>query len=82
MEEIEGLEGIKEIVVFFSYENQERPRQLAEAMLAELKLPYLALGVDALTRGCELRLYYHKETLAAVRTYLARHQILHDITYL
>ncbi|WP_309718276.1 hypothetical protein [Armatimonas sp.] len=79
---MEEIEGLKEIVVFLSYENEERPRQLAEAMLTELKLPYLALGVDALTSGCELRLYYHKETLASVRAYLDRHQILHDITYL
>ncbi|MCX6367401.1 MAG: hypothetical protein NTX57_11910 [Armatimonadetes bacterium] len=79
---MEEIEGLKEIVVFFSYENQERPRQLAEAMLKALQLPYLALGVDALTSGCELRLYYHKETLASVRTYLDRHKILHDITYL
>jgi hypothetical protein len=73
---------LKEIVVFISYENAERPRQLAEAMLAELKLAYLALGVDALTGGCELRLYYHKETLRVVRQYLEQHQILHDISYL
>ena len=73
---------LKELVVFFSYDNQERPRRLAEAMLASLKLPHLALGVDALTSGCELRLYYHKETLQRVQQYLKQHQILHDITYL
>ena len=79
---MEETEGLKEIVVFFSYENAERPRQLAEAMLVELKLAHLALGVDALTGGCELRLYYHKETLQQVREYLAQHDILHDISYL
>ena len=79
---MDEIEGLKEIVVFFSYENAERPRQLAEAMLAELKIPHLALGVDALTSGCELRLYYHKETLQLVRGYLQRHQVLHDISYL
>lgn len=79
---MEESEGLKEIVVFFSYENEERPRQLAEKMLAELKLASLALGVDALTGGCELRLYYHKETLDQVRTYLVQQQVLHDISYL
>ena len=79
---MDDIEGIKEIVVFFSYENAKRPRELADAMLAELKIPYLAQGVDALTSGCELRLYYHKETLRLVRQYLDRHQIIHDITYL
>lgn len=79
---MDDIEGIKEIVVFFSYENAKRPRDLADAMLAELKIPYLARGVDALTSGCELRLYYHKETLQLVQQYLDRHQIIHDITYL
>jgi len=72
----------QEIVVFFSYDNRERPRKLAETMLAALKLSHLALGVDALTGGCELRLYYHTETLKQVRAYLNHHQILHDISYL
>lgn len=79
---MEETERFREIVVFFSYENEKRPQQLAEAMLAALKIPHLALGVDALTSGCELRLYYHKETLELVRQYLRRHQILHDISYL
>lgn len=72
----------KELVVFFSYDNAERPRPLAERLLADLRLPHLALGIDALTGGCELRLYYHPETLKEVRTYLTERQILHDISTL
>jgi hypothetical protein len=79
---MDDAQELKEIVVFFSYENEERPRQLAETMLMELKLAHLALGVDALTGGCELRLYYHQETLKRVQDYLARHRIVSDITYL
>lgn len=76
------MEEPREIVVFFSYDNVERPRRLAEALLGALRLPHLALGVDALTGGCELRLYYHKETLAQVRAYLESNRILHDISFL
>jgi hypothetical protein len=79
---MDDTQEIKELVVFFSYDNTERPRKLAEAMLAALGLPHLALGVDALTGGCELRLYYHKETLQRVLQYLRQHQILSDINYL
>lgn len=80
--EMQDTQEIKELVVFFSYENEERPRRLAEAMLSELKIPHLALGVDALTGGCELRLYYHKETLGLVQEYFCRNAIVHNITYL
>ena len=76
------MEDPQELVVFFSYDNAERPRQLAERLVADLKLPYLALGVDALTGGCELRLYYHPETLKDVKAYLEKRKILHDITTL
>ena len=70
----------KELVVFLSYDNAERPRLLAERLLTDLKLPYIALGVDALTSGCELRLYYHPETLKEVRAYLTELKIQHDIS--
>lgn len=70
----------KELVVFLSYDNAERPRLLAERLLSDLKLSCIALGVDALTSGCELRLYYHPETLNEVRAYLREHQIQHAIS--
>ncbi|MBB6048254.1 hypothetical protein [Armatimonas rosea] len=79
---MDQTQELREVVVFFSYDNPTRPRRLAEVMLAELKLPHLALGVDALTGGCELRLYYHKETLAQVQAYLHQRKIIHDISYL
>lgn len=79
---MDETQELREVVVFFSYDNPTRPKRLAELMLAELQLPHLALGVDALTGACELRLYYHKETLTRVQTYLNQREILYDISYL
>jgi hypothetical protein len=73
---------VNEIVVFVSYENDASPRALAGELLTELALSALAVGVDALTGGCEVRLHFHPETLQAVRQYLERRKIVHDIAFL
>lgn len=72
----------REILVFVSYENDEPAERLAYRLLAQLGLERVAVGIDALTGGAELRLHYHPKTLEDVCTYLESRRIRHDIELL
>ena len=71
-----------EIVVFVSYENARPADEIADDMLAVLRIGRAEVGHDLLTGGCEVRLFYDPLLLNEVREYLAIHGIIHEISLL
>lgn len=74
--------GPLEFTVYIGNENTERPLLIARRMVEELHIGRAEFGVDALTGGCEVRIYHDPETLGRVRAYLQEKGILHDISVL
>lgn len=71
------------MMVFVSYENPS-PEALAQQMMADLQIQpgAAAVGVDLLTGGCEVRLYYDPLLLAHIRAYCDERNIVHDVSFL
>jgi hypothetical protein len=72
----------REIVVFFPNENEQPPMTLARALMEALHVGRAEIGVDALTGGVEVRLYYDPAVLEAARAWLDNSGVVHDISFL
>jgi hypothetical protein len=59
----------REILVFLSYANPD-PVGMAERLIAELEIPYITVGVDALTGSAEIRLNYLEDTYNKIDAWL------------
>jgi seryl-tRNA synthetase len=70
-----------EILVFLSYANPD-PVALAEQLLQELELPYIAVGVDALTGSAEIRLNYLEDTHYRIEEWLKEKGVDYEIEVL
>ena len=64
-----GETRAKELLVFLSYANPD-PVALAEQLLKEVDVPYLRVGVDALTGSAEIRLNYLEDTRYRIEEWL------------
>jgi seryl-tRNA synthetase len=71
----------REILVFLSYVNPD-PVGLAERLIAELEIPYIAVGVDALTGSAEIRLNYLEDTRQKIDAWLASQDADYEIDVL
>jgi seryl-tRNA synthetase len=71
----------REILVFLSYANPD-PVGLAEKLIAELEIPYIAVGVDALTGAAEIRLNYLEDTYNKIDVWLASQNADYEIDVL
>jgi hypothetical protein len=70
-----------EILVFLSYANPD-PVALAEQLLQELEVPYIAVGVDALTGSAEIRLNYLEDTRYRIEEWLKEKGVDYEIEVL
>jgi hypothetical protein len=66
---VDRSERTHELLVFLSYANDD-PQALAKEMIAALHLPYISVGVDAMTGSVEMRLHFLEETKNEVTHWL------------
>jgi hypothetical protein len=76
--------GPVEITVFIPDENDgpRTPLQIAREMVESLHIGRAEFGVDLLTTGCEVRMYYEPAILDGIRAFLRENCIIHDISLL
>lgn len=73
-------EVLREIVVYLPVEgNAEPPLALANEMAATIGAGRAEIGVDALTGGVEVRVYYDRRALDTIRQWLASRRVLADV---
>jgi autoinducer 2-degrading protein len=71
----------EEMIVFLSYENDNRPEALARELARELNIEGAQFGVDMFTGGCEMRLRRDDALLERIRVWLRERAITHDVSF-
>lgn len=72
----------KEMILFLPNENGQSPLPLSEELRGILPAGRTEVGIDLLTGGVEIRLYYDAEVLAKAREWLTTRGVLYDVSFL
>jgi hypothetical protein len=72
----------KEMVLFLPSETGQPPRALAAELTAALPAGRTEVGIDLLSGGVEIRLYYDLAVLAQARAWLEARDIAYDVSFL
>lgn len=70
----------KELHIYLPNDNKRAPMELARELVAALDAGWAEFGVDALTGGVEVRLYYNVEVLRQARAFLEEQGAIFDIS--